>query len=133
MDFSRHKEKFPPAMSEYFSSSWDKRELWCLELPQFSVPIHELEWHLDYPFWSSNRPAPLFDLRPRALLESPHQFPRHWERVHAADLKFPIEVGIFGRRQVILDGLHRLLKSMVIGVAVMECRLVPREHIRAAA
>jgi hypothetical protein len=133
MNFSRHKEKFPPEMAAYFSCSWDKRELWRLELPQFSVPIHEVEWHLDYPFWSSSPPVPLFDLRPRVLLESPNQFPKRWERVHAADLKFPIEVGLFGKRQVILDGLHRLLKSVVIGAAVMECRLVPRGRIRAAA
>lgn len=133
MNFSRHKEKFPAEISEYFSSSWEKRELWCLETSRTVLPIHELEWHLDYPFWSSNPPAPLFDLRPRVVLDSPHDYPKHWERALSADLAFPIEVGAFGNRLVILDGFHRLLKSIASGAAVMECKLVPRQHIRTAA
>ena len=133
MDFSRHKEKFPPEISEYFYSSWNKRELWCLEFPRLAVPISELEWHLDYPFWSTKRPLPLFDLNPRAVLENPQEFPKQWDRINAADLKYPIELGTFGNRRVILDGFHRLLKSIVSGAASVECKLVPRDKIRTAA
>jgi hypothetical protein len=50
-----------------------------------------------------------------------------------ADLCFPIHVSTFGERWVVLDGIHRLLKSIAGGVAVMECKLVPREHLRVAA
>jgi hypothetical protein len=132
MDLSRHKGKFPPEIAEYFSSFWETRELWRLELPRVIVPIRELEWHLDYPFWSSNGPTSSFDLKPRALLDRPHEFPKQWERIRAVDLKFPIELGTFGSRQVILDGFHRFLKSIVTGAVAMECRFVPREHIRAA-
>ena len=133
MDLSRHKEKFPPEISEYFFSFWDNHEIWRLELPRVIVPIRELEWHLDYPFWSSNAPGSSFDLKPRALLDRPHEFPKQWARIYAVDLKFPVELGTFGDRRVILDGFHRLLKSIAAGATVMECRLVAREHIRAAA
>jgi hypothetical protein len=30
---------------------------------------------------------------------------------------------------VILDGFHRLLKSIDAGARVVECRVVPRKHI----
>jgi hypothetical protein len=95
--------------------------------------IRELEWHLDYPFLSSNPPAPLFDLRPRAVLDDPHEFAKHWDRVLAADLEFPIDVSTFGNRIVILDGFHRLLKAINVGTVAMDCKFVPRQHIRTAA
>jgi hypothetical protein len=133
VDFSAHKKKFPADIAEYFRSSWETRELWRLETPHRAFHVDELRWHLDYPFCSSDPPAPLFDLKPRAVLENPHEFPQHWRRVMDADLSFPIHVSAFGERWVILDGIHRLLKSIAGGVVVMECKLVPREHLRVAA
>jgi len=132
MDFSRHKHKFPVEISEYFHSSWDNREHWRLEAPRMQVAISELAWLLDYPFLSSSPPLPLFDLLPRAVLSSPHEFSLHWNRVQAADLSFPINVTTFGGRLVILDGVHRLLKSIHDGSAMMECKFIARKHIRTA-
>jgi hypothetical protein len=133
MNFSRHRKKFPSEISEYFFSAWNKRELWRMDLPCATIPRDELMWHLDYPFWSSEPPAPLFDLRPRAVLDRPSKFPVHWERVLSADTQFPILVGHFGGRVVILDGHHRLVKSIWQGTMAIQCALVPREHIRLAA
>ena len=133
MDFSAHQKKFPADIAGYFRSSWETRELWHLETPRRALRIEELEWHLDYPFCSSDPPAPLFDLTPRAVLENPQRFPGHWRRMLHADLSFPIHVSAFGERWVILDGIHRLLKSIIGGVVVMECKLVPREHLRIVA
>lgn len=130
VDFSRHKDKFPAEISEYFHSSWENRELWKLEAPRLQVAVGELAWHMDYPFFSSSPPLPLFDLLPRAVLDNPHEFPRHWGRVQAANLAFPINVSTFGGRLVILDGVHRLLKSVMAGAATMECKLIARAHIR---
>ncbi len=132
MDFSGHKNKFPAEISAYFYSSWETREIWRLETPRRRLPIQQLEWHLDWPFLSSNPPAPLFDLKPRAVLDNPRNFQKHWDRVLAADLEFPIDVTTFGDRLVILDGFHRLLKSINAGALVMECKLVPRKYIRTA-
>jgi hypothetical protein len=133
MDFSSHSEKFPPEIHEYFASSWDKHELWRLELPRSRIPVDQLVWHLDYPFWSTNRPAPLFDLKPRTVLEDPDEYTVQWSRILAADLRFPIDTGIFGNRRVILDGFHRLLKSIVTGATEIECRLVPGAQIHTVA
>jgi hypothetical protein len=130
MDFSAHQRKFPPDIAEYFRSTWDTHELWRLEAPRRPIRIADLEWHLDYPFCSSEPPAPLFDLTPRAVLESPREFPQHWRRVLHADLSFPIHVSAFGRRWVILDGIHRLVSAIAASLEVMECKIVPREHLR---
>ena len=132
MRLSRHKEKFPPEIAEYFDSAWDKRELWRLDLPCNVLEISALHWHLDYPFWSTRPPGPVFDLMPRAVLASPQEYSRHWDRIVAADLSFPVDVGQFGGRLVILDGLHRLAKAVHSGVTEMEYRLVPKRHIRVA-
>jgi hypothetical protein len=129
MDLSLHKTKFPAEISEYFHSSWETREVWRIEVPRSTLPMSELEWHLDWPFFSTNPPAPLFDLKPRDVLENPHHFTKHWNRVVAADLSFPLDVSTFGDRLVILDGFHRLLKSIDAGARVVECRVVPRKHI----
>jgi hypothetical protein len=133
VDFSCHKNKFPAEIAEYFLSSWETREISRVEAPCAALSIGELEWHLDWPFFSSDPPAPLFNLKPRAVLNDPHSFPKHWHRVLAADLSFPIDLSTFGNRLVILNGFHRLLKSINTGADVMECRLVPRSHIRTAA
>src|SRR5262249_2406946 len=132
VDFSRHKDKFPAEIAEYFHSSWETREIWRVEAPRGTIAVRDLEWHLDYPFFSSDPPLPLFDLRPRAVLDAPHRFPKHWRRVLAADLAFPVDLCSFGNRTVILDGFHRLLKCIDAGALAMECRHVSREHIRTA-
>ena len=92
-----------------------------------------LQWHLNYPFWSTRPPGPVFDLKPRAVLASPEFHSRHWNRIVDADLSYPLNVGRFGGRLVILDGLHRLAKAVHGGVAEIEYRLVPKRHIRVAA
>jgi hypothetical protein len=133
MVFSQHSDKFPRDISEYFLSSWKNEELWGVRVPHSKLAIDELGWHLDYPFLSSNPPLPLFDLIPREVLSAPHRFPRHWDRVVAADLAFPLVISEFGGRLVILDGIHRLLKSMDAGAHVLECKVVSRDVIRTAA
>ena len=132
MNLSRHKEKFPSEIAEYFDSHWEKHELWKLNPPRSVLPISTLEWHLDFPFWSVKPPGPVFDLTPRAVLDNPQKHPRHWARIVAADLSFPVDVGRFGGQLVILDGLHRLAKAAHSGVTEMECRIVPKQHIRVA-
>ena len=133
MRLARHKEKFPPEIARYFDSTWEKHALWRLDLPRSALQVSALQWHLDYPFWSAEPPGPVFDLTPRAVLANPKKYSRHWDRIVAADLSFPVHVGRFGRRLVILDGLHRLAKAVHSEVAELECTLVPNRHIRVAA
>jgi hypothetical protein len=120
-------------MQAYFYSRWDNRDLWELVVPSETLPISELEWHLHYPFWSTSPPESIFELRPGSVLDNPSKYSRHWDRTEAADLQYPILVGHFGQRLVILDGHHRLLKSIKNGASFIECKIVAPEHIRVAA
>jgi hypothetical protein len=133
MELWRHKEKFPPEIEQYFYSKWDNHDLWNLVAPCERLQVHELEWHLNYPFWSTSPPESVFDLRPGFVLENPNKYPKHRERIESADLEYPILVGRFGGRHVILDGFHRLLKAIKNGATFMECKNVPQSHIRVAA
>ena len=130
MSFSSHKKKFPPEIGEYFDSTWKKRELWELDLPNKAMRVSALQWHLDYPFWSREPPGPVFNLRPRVVLSNPSKHLRHWNRIVTADLSYPLEVGRFGERHVILDGLHRLAKVVLAGANELQCKLVPGHYIR---
>jgi hypothetical protein len=132
MYFSRHKDKFPVEISEYFCSRWENKKIWRLEARREIVATRDLAWHLDYPFMSSGPPSPLFDLEPREVLRRPGDFPEHWRRVTAADLAFPIAVSDFGGRIVILDGIHRLIKAVDAGLHALECQFVSREQLRTA-
>ena len=113
---------FPPDMAEYFNARWTPRQLWNIDLPTEAIQIAELDWHLDYPFWPSDPPGHIFDLRPRAVLEARAVHPGHYERILAADTRYPLEVGVFGSSVVILDGIHRLAKLVREGASEVHVR-----------
>ena len=130
--FSRHHVKFPSEIQDYFRARWDKHQLWRLDLPASSIKTSELDWHLDYPFWSSEPPEPLFDLHPRSVLSNPPEYPIHWNRVLSADLTYPIATASFGDRLVILDGLHRLAHALYLEHADIEHVVVPQRYVSTA-
>jgi hypothetical protein len=132
MDLAAHAAKFPEEIGEYFHSSWVTAEIWRLDVPHTTLSIRELGWQLEWPFFSSNPPVPLFDLKPRTVLDNPHGYPKHWDRVLSADLAFPVHVSTFGGRVLIIDGFHRLIKSIAAGAVAIECKLVPRHHLYTA-
>ena len=128
--FEVQHKKFPPELRSYFSARWDNRAIWKLALPTAKIPISDLAWHLEFPFWSSKPPEPLFDLKPIQVLEDHRAHPGHWERALSADLAFPVATSIFGGKLVILDGIHRLVHAVHLGLTSMEHYLVPTRHIQ---
>ena len=113
----------------YFDFDWDKRRVWSLDVPVESIDRARLEWHLDLPFWSSRPPEPLFDLRPRAVLDDPAVHAIHAERVRTADLRFPMDAMAHGSRLCLLDGMHRLVRHVQQGHRRVSVRIVPRSMI----
>lgn len=126
----RHSSKFPEGMASYFRSRWDIRSIWRLPLAVEEIPMRDLEWHLNYPFWSSDPPNPLFDLEPRLVLENPSKHEIHANRLDSVDERYPIDLGRFGEVEVILDGIHRLAKLHSRGDQVVKVRRVPQQHLR---
>jgi hypothetical protein len=107
----------------FFTFRWNKQSLWALPTGVDVLRMTEIEWHLDLPVWSSNPPAPLFDLAPRVVLENPAVHEGHWNRLHAADTTYPLDMFQQSGRWVIMDGYHRLAKLYVDGAESVRVRM----------
>lgn len=111
----------------YRSFNWSNRRVWSLPLPAIVIPIEEIDWHLEATLWSTVPGKRLFDVAPLAVLENPDRYPWHFERILAADVRFPLDVAVNDGRDVILDGVHRLAKLRRDGASQLRIRRVPRE------
>lgn len=96
-----------------FTFWWDVRKLWEIQLPIVAMPVHDLEWLLELPFWD-DRPQDLA-VSGRDVAAHPERHPVEYHRTMAADLGCPINVIWLKDRWVIMDGLHRLLKASLLG------------------
>lgn len=131
-DWARVSAAAPADLAAYLVPfEWDRRRLWALDLPVESLPVACLEWHLDLPWWSQDgRP---FALAPRAVLHDPDRHPAHSRRALESCLGFPLDLAWRGGRWTILDGTHRLLKAVVLGLRDVRVRKVPTAALAALA
>jgi hypothetical protein len=106
-----------------FDFSWDERKVWLLEVPTEEMKIMELEWHLVIPFWKS------YTLKPIQVQRAPSVFKEEYERTMESDLHYPIDIMFWKRRWLILDGLHRLLKSKILGYEIIRVRKIDKQFI----
>ncbi|HEY9292402.1 MAG TPA: hypothetical protein VIP98_14045 [Microlunatus sp.] len=102
---------------------WDLDRLHALRLPEQVLPIAELAWLLELPFWAlDGRP---FQVSPAEVASDPDRYRDQWQRTMASDLRYPLD-GYIGadRRVTVLDGVHRLLKAKVLGRPTVTVRLL---------
>lgn len=111
-----------------FDFHWSSHKVWALDLPVETMPIAELAWHFDTPFWDSEG-TDEYNLRPRDVLAHPEKEPTHFSKIQNADLVYPIDIMENKGRWRILDGLHRLAKAHMLGITEVQVRKVPREMI----
>jgi hypothetical protein len=111
----------------FFPFRWDKQALWALPTPVSRVTLSELDWHLDLPVWSTHPPQPLFNLRPREVIEYRERHAGHWARIEEADIHYPLDLFFYNGRWVIMDGYHRLAKHAVLGIETANTRMHPGE------
>jgi hypothetical protein len=109
----------------FFDAVWGTGKIWSLPTEATSLPLDELAWHLDLTVWSTQPGVPLFDLAPREVLSAPSDHPRHWARVIAADVSWPLEMFRRDDRWVIIDGYHRLVRHCSNGSPIVPVRLHP--------
>jgi hypothetical protein len=102
---------------------WDLDRLHALQLPETLLPVHDLAWHLELPFWSVNgRP---FRVSPAEVAAAPGRFPDQWARTMASDLAFPLDGRVRADgRVVLLDGVHRLLKASALHQPAVRVRIL---------
>jgi len=122
------KRELPAIIKEVgFDFSWDESKVWVLDFPTESMPMSELSWHFDIPFW--NTPGGFYDLYPRDVISNPDRHEQEYQRTMSADTGHPIDVMLWKGRYVILDGLHRLVKQAIEGKQEVVVRKIPKSAI----
>jgi hypothetical protein len=111
-----------------FDFWWDLDRLHALELPDASLPLTDLVWQLDLPWWRDGQRS--FRVSPRQVAADPARYRAQFNRTMASDLTWPLIVRRLPGQVVILDGVHRLLKAELAGVeelavAVFDDSLIP--------
>ena len=116
----------PPELKEwYFPFNWNVETLWDLEGRLETREVASLEWHLDQPLWSSETgKGMLFDLKPRSVINNSPHYPYHHQRITQADLSYPICITTYLDREIIIDGIHRLAKTVEQKIKTVNIKII---------
>jgi hypothetical protein len=99
-----------------------------LPLPIVEIPIEKLLWHFEMPVWEKDGTDD-WNLTPWEVIKKEEGSSEHQQRVENADTSFPIIVTEYNGRLVILDGVHRLVKSYNQGQKTMKAKVIPTEYL----
>ena len=111
-----------------FDFSWDEKKVWALDYKAEEMLIDELVWHFDIPFhWYGGE---IYNLTSKEIIQNPDKYKDEYNRTMRADLSHPIDIMENKGRWLILDGLHRLMKSFIQGKKKVMVRKIPRERIK---
>jgi hypothetical protein len=106
---------------------WTEEALWRLQLPVEELPVETFDWLLDLPIWRWQ--GRRFQISMQDVLSDPAQYRAHHEKAERADTAHPIHVTWYRRRWVILDGYHRLLRTIVEGRRTIKAVKVRAEDL----
>lgn len=123
-------EKEPPQIIKDmgFDFGWDARDVWKLNVPTIEMDVQELIWHFDIPFlWEHGG---YYNVTPREVIDNPEKHKEEYERTMQADMSHPIDIMENKGRWTILDGLHRLMKAVILGQEKVRVRKIPRSEIK---
>jgi len=122
------KDDFPQIIKDVgFDFEWDVKKIWKLDVPVEEMPIKELEWHFDIPFLWENEGV--YNLTPRDVIEKPKKHQEEYDRTMKSELKYPIDIMENKGRWLILDGLHRLMKTSIQAQDKVIVRKISRDDI----
>lgn len=110
-----------------FDFSWSEKKVWALDEPVTEMPIEELVWHFNIPFWEEN--GGKYNLKPIDVIEDPDNHKIEYDRTMAADTSHPIDIMENKGHWLILDGLHRLVQAAIKGSKTVQVRIIPLGRI----
>lgn len=111
-----------------FDFHWSSKKVWALDEPVVEMPIEELMWHFDIPFWEV-ADTDDYNLKPWEVIKDPDKHSLHYKKIQEADLKYPLDIMENKGRWLILDGLHRLVKAHLQDLKAVMVRKIPRSRI----
>lgn len=121
--------RVPPTLRPYLLDfAWTHSALWSLQLPVESLPVGDLAWQLELPWWRHERRV--FAISPAEVLRDRARDPAQFARVLHADLSYPLELTFRGGRWIILDGIHRLAKAVLQERREVDVRKLPPAALR---
>lgn len=106
---------------------WDVRKVWVIPSEIELVPVDELDFLLQNPFWSRTPYRLDFDLLPHEVLTGAFHSEYHKKRLQKADISWPLDFIWSESRLWILDGIHRFVKIKSLGFNVVKIRRHPLE------
>ena len=122
------KKKLPKIIEEVgFDFHWSEEKVWKLNVPVEEMPISELGWHFDVPFWFTENG--FYDLKPREVIENPEKWKKEYDRTMNSNLDYPLDIMYWKNRWLLLDGLHRLVKAKILKLESVKVRKIPKEAI----
>jgi hypothetical protein len=116
-----------PLRSVLLGFPWRLDRMLALDLPVEVIRINDFRWLLDLPFWRKDETW--FTVTPNQVRERRLEHEDHWTRTLRADLTCPVHITEREGRAVIADGIHRLLKADVHGLATLPARRIPSEML----
>lgn len=121
-------QKLPQVIKDVgFDFSWSEEKVWKLNYPTETMDINELTWHFDIPFhWNDGG---IYNLTSQEIIDNPEKYKDEYKRTMNADLSHPIDIMENKGKWLILDGLHRLMKSKILGKGAVQVRKIPRSEI----
>jgi len=99
-----------------------------LPLPIMEIELEKLLWHFDMPVWEKDDTDD-WNLTPWEVIKKGVGSINHQKRTEKADTNFPIVVTEYNSRLVILDGVHRLVKTYLNNETVIKAKVIPTEYL----
>lgn len=107
----------------------DEAKLWEIELPIEEINISEIKYNLDI-FYLEQEWTDDWNLSPRMLIDNFDKEIFHAEKVNKANLDYPIEIYFHKNKRIILDGVHRFTKTVLLWLKTIKVRKVPYNIIQ---
>ena len=104
----------------------DEPKLWAIDILVEEIAISEIEYNLDIPYLEKEGTSD-WNLTPRMLIDNFDKEFLHAKKVNEADLKYPIELYFHENKWIILDGVHRFTKHVLLGLKTIKVRKISPE------
>lgn len=78
-----------------------------------TMPIEKLKHNLDFNGWGTPETGNLYS--PSDVIKNPRKYKKEILRIKRSDLNYPIIIHIKRKKAYVVDGMHRLVKSILSG------------------
>jgi hypothetical protein len=100
-------------------------KLWALDVAVEEVETSELENNLDIPYLEKEGTDD-WNLSIRELLSNQEKEITHATKMNKVDMSYPIDIYFFRGQWIIIDGVHRLARTINEGISTVMVRKIPR-------